>query len=39
VLLFEIWHPDLTAVEQAALTTLYEAINAYAPAAQDQAGA
>ena len=29
VLLFEIWRPEITAEERAALTVLYEAINAY----------
>lgn len=39
VLLFEIWRPELTPVEIQALTVVYEAIGAYAPAQQDQAGA
>jgi aspartyl/asparaginyl beta-hydroxylase (cupin superfamily) len=39
VLLFEIWRPDLDHAERTALTALYEAIGAYAPSAEDQAGA
>jgi aspartyl/asparaginyl beta-hydroxylase (cupin superfamily) len=39
VLLFEIWHPDLTADERTALAALYEAIGAYAPVSEDQGGA
>ena len=39
VLLFEIWRPELDASERVALTTLFEAIGAYAPPKDDQAGA
>ncbi|SFS11466.1 aspartyl/asparaginyl beta-hydroxylase domain-containing protein [Sphingomonas jatrophae] len=39
VLLFEIWRPDLTAEERAALTSLFGTISAYAPSTEDQAGA
>jgi aspartyl/asparaginyl beta-hydroxylase (cupin superfamily) len=39
VLLFEIWRPELDEAEKAALTALFQAIDAYAPAEQDQAGA
>jgi tetratricopeptide (TPR) repeat protein len=39
VLLFEVWRPDLTDAERGALTALYEAIGAYAPVEEDQAGA
>ena len=39
ILLFEIWRPELDDKEVAALTALFEAIHAYAPAEQDQAGA
>jgi hypothetical protein len=39
VLLFEIWRPDLTEAECAALTILYEAIGRYAPSNEDQGGA
>jgi aspartyl/asparaginyl beta-hydroxylase (cupin superfamily) len=39
VLLFEIWRPELDEKEKAALTALFGAIDAYAPAQQDQAGA
>jgi aspartyl/asparaginyl beta-hydroxylase (cupin superfamily) len=30
ILLFEVWHPDLDAAERAALTTVYEAVGAFA---------
>ncbi len=39
VLLFEIWRPELSFAERTALTTLFEAIEAYSPTADDQAGA
>jgi aspartyl/asparaginyl beta-hydroxylase (cupin superfamily) len=39
ILLFEIWRPELDGKERAALTALFAAIDAYAPAEQDQAGA
>jgi len=39
VLLFEIWRPELDDSEKAALTALFQAIDAYAPAQADQAGA
>ena len=39
VLLFEIWRPELSDAEKAALTALFGAINAYGPAGEDQAGA
>lgn len=39
VLLFEIWRPELDAAERNALTALYEAIEVYAPAGDDQGGA
>jgi aspartyl/asparaginyl beta-hydroxylase (cupin superfamily) len=39
VLLFEVWRPELTVDERAALTTLFETISLYQPASEDQAGA
>jgi aspartyl/asparaginyl beta-hydroxylase (cupin superfamily) len=36
VLLFEIWRPEISVEEQAALTVMFEAINAYAGAPLDQ---
>jgi aspartyl/asparaginyl beta-hydroxylase (cupin superfamily) len=39
ILLFEIWRPELNPAERAALTALYEAIEAYAPSEDDQGGA
>jgi aspartyl/asparaginyl beta-hydroxylase (cupin superfamily) len=39
VLLFEIWRPELDDAEKAALTSLFGAIQAHAPAEEDQAGA
>jgi aspartyl/asparaginyl beta-hydroxylase (cupin superfamily) len=39
VLLFEIWRPELDEAEKAALTALFQAIDAHAPAPADQAGA
>ena len=39
ILLFEIWRPELDESEKAALTALFQAIDAYAPAQADQAGA
>jgi len=39
VLLFEVWRPELSDIERASLTTLFETISLYQPAAEDQGGA
>ena len=39
IMLFEIWRPEFDAGEREALTALFGAIDAYAPAGEDQGGA
>jgi hypothetical protein len=39
ILLFEVWRPELSEAERAALTTLFETISLYQPASEDQGGA